>query len=291
MENTRPVWLTDRVYEKLVSAVVSRELVPGDRLTDRRLAEQLGVSRTPIREALQRMVQGGLADPHGRAGWTVAAFNPRDVEELFELRSLLEPAGIRRVIRDGDKGAMRELLEYFDRFDDSVPAERYEEYFGVDRSFHSRIVALSLNQRIVAAYRNVELQIDLGRHRLLLSTPTRVDQTLAEHRAIARAIASGDVDRAMAELTTHLSHGEQLLLQTFAEGSSERSTPTADHPGQEARGRAVAPGAPEESLRPGDGKWYTTSVARLHEVGDRHVVTVSGVDPSPEAGVRVIGSR
>lgn len=223
INNTRPVSLTDRVYAELVSAVVSRELAPGDKLTDRRLAEQLGVSRTPIREALQRMVQSGLADPHGRAGWTVAALDQRDVEELFELRSLLEPAGIRHIIQEKNEAAMKELLGFFDRFGDSVPEDRYEEYFGVDRSFHSRIVALSGNRRIVAAYRNVELQIDLGRHRLLLSTRTRVDQTLAEHKAIAAAIASGDEQRAMTELGRHLSHGVQLLLETFPVRKPERA--------------------------------------------------------------------
>jgi DNA-binding GntR family transcriptional regulator len=215
INNTRPVSLTDRVYAELVSAVVSRELEPGDKLTDRRLAEQLGVSRTPIREALQRMVQSGLADPHGRAGWTVAALDQRDIEELFELRSMLEPAGIRHIVQEQNAAAMKELLTFFDRFGDSVAEDRYEEYFGVDRSFHSRIVALSGNRRIVSAYRNVELQIDLGRHRLLLSTRARVDQTLAEHKAIAAAIASGDEEQAMIELSKHLSHGVQLLLETF----------------------------------------------------------------------------
>ena len=224
ISNTRPVSLTDQVYEELVSAVVSRELAPGDKLTDRRLAEQLGVSRTPIREALQRMVQSGLADPHGRAGWTVAALNQRDVEELFELRSLLEPAGIRHIIEEKNEAAMKELLGFFDSFGDSVPEDRYEEYFGVDRSFHSRIVALSRNRRIEAAYRNVELQIDLGRHRLLLSTHARVDQTLAEHKAIAAAIAAGDENRAMAELSAHLSHGVQLLLETFPSRTLGRAT-------------------------------------------------------------------
>jgi DNA-binding GntR family transcriptional regulator len=230
INNTRPVSLTDRVYAELVSAVVSRELAPGDKLTDRRLAEQLGVSRTPIREALQRMVQSGLAEPHGRAGWTVAALDQRDVEELFELRSLLEPAGIRHIIQENNAAAKEELLGFFDGYGDSVPEDRYEEYFGVDRSFHSRIVALSGNRRIEAAYRNVELLIDLGRHRLLLSTPTRVDQTLAEHKAIAAAIASGDEGRAITELGGHLSHGVQLLLDTFP----------ARKPGRAARPRRSA---------------------------------------------------
>lgn len=220
INNTRPVSLTDRAYAELVSAVVSGELAPGDKLTDRHLAEQLGVSRTPIREALQRMVQSGLAYPRGRAGWTVTVLKQRDVEELFELRSLLEPAGISHIIRERNAAAMSELVGFFDRFGDSVPADRYEEYFGIDRSFHSRIVALSGNGRIVAAYRNVELQIDLGRHRLLRGTRERVDQTLAEHRAIAAAIASGDEEQAMMKLAAHLSHGQQLLLGILPGGEA-----------------------------------------------------------------------
>jgi DNA-binding GntR family transcriptional regulator len=207
--------LTDRVYTELVNAVVAGELAPGDRLTDRRLAEQLGVSRTPIREALQRMVSTGLVDPRGRTGWTVAVLRPRDIQELFELRSLLEPAGVRHIVEDNDPTTAQELSTYFDRFGDSVPAARHEEYLGVDRSFHSRIVGLSSNRRIVAAYRTVDLQIDLGRHRLTMLSQERIDQTLAEHRAIAAAIAAGDLDTALAALHGHLTNGQEMLLETL----------------------------------------------------------------------------
>ena len=107
------------------------------------------------------------------------------------MRSLLEPAGVRRIVRGRDDATAKQLSTFFDRFGEFVPADVYEEYFGVDRSFHSRIVGMSGNRRIVAAYRTVELQIDLGRHRLALFPQRRVDQTLTEHRAIGKAIAPG----------------------------------------------------------------------------------------------------
>ena len=224
--NVRAPSLTDLVYTELVNAVVAGELAPGDRLTDRRLAEQLGVSRTPIREALQRMISTGLVDPRGRTGWTVAVLRPRDIQELFELRSLLEPAGVRHIVQNNDPATARELSAFFDRFGESVPAERHEEYFGVDRSFHSRIVALSANRRIVAAYRTVDLQIDLGRHRLTMLSQARIDQTLAEHRAIAAAIAAGDVETALTALYGHLSNGQGMLLETLRARATKATVAT-----------------------------------------------------------------
>jgi DNA-binding GntR family transcriptional regulator len=215
IENTRPVSLTDRVYEELVKGVVAGELRPGDKLTDRRLAEQLGVSRTPVREALQRMVSSGLADPRGRAGWTVTSLGESDIAELFELRSLLEPVGIRHIVERSDPKVLKELDTFFDRFGESVPPDRQQEYFALDTAFHSRIVALSGNRRIVGAYRNVELQVDLGRHRMSLQNQESRDATLAEHRAIARAMREGNADLACQRLQQHLSHGSRMLLETI----------------------------------------------------------------------------
>ena len=232
IKNVRLVSLTDRVYVELVNGVIAGELAPGDKLTDRRLASQLGVSRTPIREALQRLVSGGLVDPRGRAGWTVAVLSPRDIRELFELRSLLEPVGIRRIVRDKDEATAAELLAYFDRFGDVVPDSRYAEYFSADRSFHSRIVDLSQNRRLVAAYRTVELQVDLGRHRLLSQSRQRVEQTLKEHRAIAAALAAGDAEAALAALASHLTNGEAMMLESFqahGEKTSGRTGSPASH--------------------------------------------------------------
>jgi GntR family transcriptional regulator, rspAB operon transcriptional repressor len=215
IENTRPVSLTDRVYEELVRGVVAGELRPGDKLTDRRLAEQLGVSRTPVREALQRMVSNGLADPRGRAGWTVASLDEEDLAELFELRGLLEPAAIRSIVARADPKVVDELDTFFDSFGDSVPPDRQQEYFALDTAFHSRIVSLCGNSRIIAAYRTVELQVDLGRHRMNLQSQDSRDATLAEHRGIATAIRNGDADLACERLNQHLSHGRTMLLETI----------------------------------------------------------------------------
>jgi DNA-binding GntR family transcriptional regulator len=211
----RPVSLTDRVFEELVNGVVAGELGPGDKLTDRRLAEQLGVSRTPVREALQRMVSSGLADPKGRAGWTVTTLRESDIVELFELRSLLEPVGIRRIIERNDPKIFQELDSFFDPFGDVVPQDRYPDYFRVDRAFHSRIVSLCGNRRIIAAYRNVELQVDLARHRMSLQSSASVNATLTEHRGIAAAIRSYDAELAVVRLHQHLTHGQEMLFETI----------------------------------------------------------------------------
>ena len=88
------VQLGDRTFEAIRAAIVSGELAPRQALVDRQLAEQLQVSRTPVREALHRLEADGFVQPRGRAGWEVADFTEQDVRELFQLRVLLEPIGL-----------------------------------------------------------------------------------------------------------------------------------------------------------------------------------------------------
>ena len=285
IDNTRPLSLTDRVYSELVSGVVSGELAPGDRLTDRRLAEELGVSRTPIREALQRMVQGGLAEARGRAGWTVSQLGPRDIEELFQLRSLLEPAGIRRIIDEDDQAAKRELLGYFDRFGDSVAEERYEEYFGVDRSFHSQIVGLSATPGSwppTTTWSSRSTWADIA---CCWSRPERVDQDPGRAQGDRRPPwRQATADRALQRPMDRLSHGQELLLATVSP-----ATPGPRHAGLPGRPRGGFPHTIDaDDQTPGSGgaaRGWNAGLTESLSAYFWHVAYHGRVRPVAEAGV------
>lgn len=214
--------LADRVHDAIQRAIVSGKLRPGEVLRDRALAERLDVSRTPVKEALVRLESTGLVVTRGRS-WYVSPFELEDLRELSELRHLLEPVGLQRLAENLDEAAIEELSHFFDDFPESIPVERFEEYFARDHAFHKRIVECSGNSRIRSFYGVVEQHIDRGRHFLSTGTSGRVDATLREHLAVCEAIGARDFDRATAALHHHLDMGQQLMGEFIRQRSEHRA--------------------------------------------------------------------
>ncbi|GGE79136.1 GntR family transcriptional regulator [Nesterenkonia cremea] len=212
----RVVSLTDRVFEALEDAVVRGELKPGEIVTDQNLGDRLGVSRTPVREALQRLAASGLINARERGtGWQIARFDEHDLRELFELRRALEPIGLRRLLnRDTPRTAVvYELGRFFDDFHAPIEVEEYPRYFQRDNEFHKKIVACSDNRRVIGVYGIVERQIDRGRHFLSTGYQGRIEENLAEHKRITEAIAARDLESATDALLHHLHRGEELMSE------------------------------------------------------------------------------
>jgi DNA-binding GntR family transcriptional regulator len=207
------VQLGDRTYEAIRAAIVSGELAPRQALVDRQLAEQLQVSRTPVREALHRLEADGLVQARGRAGWEVTDFTEQDVHELFQLRMLLEPAGLDALAKAPDDALVERVATFFDGYDHPVAPDRYEDYVARDRAFHELLVACSGNRRLQRFYAVLGGHIDRGRHFLTGSAEGRADDTLDEHCAVAAAVADRDFARARASLLEHLRTGEELMVR------------------------------------------------------------------------------
>lgn len=226
----RPVPLSDRVYEEVEAAIIRGEFGPGDVLTDRRLAELLHVSRTPVREALQRLSSTGLVLPRSRGGWEVAGFRREDLAELFEVRRVLEPLGLEALLKEPDEAIIAEISGFFDDFPKRVTQSQYRRYFARDHAFHKRLVECSGNRRVIGFYEIIEKQIDRGRHFLSTGWEGRVDENYAEHLEICAAIGERDLEKATAALIKHLRKGEELMLayvndQQSVASDSEETTP------------------------------------------------------------------
>jgi DNA-binding GntR family transcriptional regulator len=219
------VQLGDRTYESIRAAIVGGELAPRQALVDRQLAEQLQVSRTPVREALHRLEADGLVQPRGRAGWEVTDFTEQDVHELFQLRMLLEPAGIDALAKAPDDALVERVATFFDGYDHPVAPDRYEDYVARDRAFHDLLVACSGNRRLQRFYAVLEAHIDRGRHFLTGSARGRTDDTLDEHRAVAVAVGDLDFARAREALLRHLRTGEELMVHQLRQARGEVEGP------------------------------------------------------------------
>ncbi len=211
MRPINAVHINEQVYEAIETAVVRCELGPGELLGDRQLAEALGVSRTPVRDALHRLESSGLVERRGRAGWAVSAFALRDVHELFELRRVLEPLGLERLSESWEEATVGELSRFFDDFPERIPEDLLPRYLHTDRRFHKRLVECTANGRIVRFYEVVEKQIDRVRHYVSYNYEGRVEDSLAEHREICAAIAARDLLAATGALVRHLRKVEELI--------------------------------------------------------------------------------
>lgn len=213
MKRIESVQLGDRTIAAIRSAIISGELPPGRPLLDRHLAEELGVSRTPVREALHRLEAAGLVQSRGRSGWVVSPFTESDVRELFQLRMILEPVGLDQLAAQPEEDRIAELTRFFSDYEQPIPPARYTEYFAHDDSFHQAIVACSGNGRLRGFYSVMNAHINRGRFFLIGATAGRVDETLEEHRAIISGVAARDFPAARAALLEHLKTGEELMLR------------------------------------------------------------------------------
>jgi len=217
----RPESLCDQVYQTLYAMVSRGEIDPGSRLTETRLAAQLGVSRTPVREALARLRQEGLLDLSPR-GAALSPLSREDVEEIMEMRLLLEPHIAARAasrLPAGAAGVQRlaPLRAAFERETAAASGSRAGERFAAaNRDFRAALVALAGNRRLAETARRFDSQLQALRHATLNDARNRAI-VLRHHRALAAAVSRRDAagaERVMRELMQAARLGALALLDS-----------------------------------------------------------------------------
>lgn len=195
----------DEVYAQLKRDVAEFNLVPGDRFTENELSERLGVSRTPVRQALFRLQQEGYVEVLFRSGWRVLPFDFDQFEQLYDLRMVLETTAAHRLCEDG-KRVDRELLEKLNAIWLAPAAERSTDTVQVaqwDEEFHCALVAAAGNAEMARVHRDVTDRIRIIR-RLDFTKQARIDATYDEHAKILKAIQRKRGDQAAMLLRAHI---------------------------------------------------------------------------------------
>jgi DNA-binding GntR family transcriptional regulator len=195
----------EEVYAQLKRDVADFKLVPGDRFTENEISERLGVSRTPVRQALFRLQQEGFVEVLFRSGWRVLPFDFDQFEQLYDLRMVLETTAIRHLCEDAlhvDHAALEALAAVW-----LVPAaERSSDMAQVaewDEAFHCAIVAAAGNGEMARVHRDVTERIRIIR-RLDFTQQPRIDATYEEHVKILRAVQRKRGDQAAMLLRAHI---------------------------------------------------------------------------------------
>ena len=195
----------DDVYEQLKLDVARFNLVPGDRFTENEISGRLGVSRTPVRQALIRLQQEGYVEVLFRSGWRVLPFDFDQFEQLYDLRMVLETTAAQRLCADGAR-VDRKLLDQLVAFWLAPEARRSGDTAEVaqrDEAFHCALVAAAGNSEMARVHRDVTDRIRIIR-RLDFTKPARIAATYDEHGKILRAIQRKRGDQAALLLRAHI---------------------------------------------------------------------------------------
>ena len=193
--------LAEGVYLRVKQDIFDFRLLPGDRFSEGQIAARLNVSRTPVREALQRLQKEGYLKVHFRAGWSVRELDFAQFDDLYDLRIILEVAAVRQLC-DHVERALEHLKAIWLVGLDERRADG-GEVARLDEDFHSSLVAAAGNPEVLRCHRDVTERIRILR-RLDFTEPERVAATYQEHGQILRAVLRRRADQAVMLLCAHI---------------------------------------------------------------------------------------
>ncbi len=212
-----PPHLAISIHDALKRAILAGQFRPSERINQEQIARELGVSRTPVREALHSLAREGLVELHPRRGAFVSAFGERDVSDLYEARELLEPhAAAVACLRatPAQVEVVRRLASEIER----VTGSDMERAFELNRDFHQRLCEPCDNRLLMTL-----LEIVWSQHSAInifayqRQSFEAMRRTYAQHREIVEAFASRDPDRLRELVRRHISEAHRVAIELIAE--------------------------------------------------------------------------
>ncbi|WP_370325557.1 GntR family transcriptional regulator [Euzebya sp.] len=199
------------IADRITEAIMSGSVESGSRLDEAQLATRLGVSRGPIREALQRLVAQGLLVSHRGRGTFVATLDLEDVIDVYRCRAVTEGAAIRLLMAAGDADAIAVLEDAVDRLAEAARGGEWHEITEVDLRFHESLVAAAGSKRLVRMFSTllVETRMCLIRLRTAYPVPEHI---VPQHRHLVAAIKEGDEARALELVQEHMDRAVALQV-------------------------------------------------------------------------------
>ncbi|MCF7936569.1 MAG: GntR family transcriptional regulator [Synergistales bacterium] len=195
------------VHDKVREAILDGHFLPGERLSEVELAEQLNVSRTPVREAIRQLAQTGIIELRPRKGAFVALLSIKDVNDLYELRSALELMAVQDICKNPPREELMKMHHVFSSMDNTTDPQYFLEE---DSRFHRLLRGGSGNRFLEKALTNVFDLIQLCR--LYSIAETSIERSLEEHKCIIDAVLQQDSRKATDALQNHLNYFRESLI-------------------------------------------------------------------------------
>lgn len=204
--------LRDVVFQTLRKAILTGDLKPGERLMEIHLAEKIGVSRTPIREAIRKLELEGLVTNIPRKGAMVAEISVKGLKDVLEVRRALDSFCAELAcerITEEEKEALKKACE---SFEEAIKTKDSTIIARADVSFHDKIIGATENERLVALLNNIAEQ--MYRYRFeYIKDESGHDRLVKEHRILMEAIISGDINAARAAAREHIDNQEASIIK------------------------------------------------------------------------------
>lgn len=211
MSNGSNATYQQQAYEFVKNKIINLGFKPGEYITDSQIAEDLNISRTPVREAFHRLENEELLVYETRRGWKVYALMLADINEIFDIKIELEGMIARKAAACTDEALREQLEQACQKMEEAAQSENMEVWLEADRLFHDTIFAMAANRRAQRVVKNLNDQW----HRLrigFLAMQGRVKQSVAEHKTIAHSILASDGDQAEQTMQNHLDNVRKDLV-------------------------------------------------------------------------------
>ena len=209
--DTPEVPLREKAFSTLKQRIIEGAIPPGTVLSESRIADDLGISRTPVREALVRLTHEGLAQRFPGRGVIVLELSARECLDVIEVQACLEQFAITRIVEQGRGLDAEELKRLLDVQRQAIQAGDRQRFLEYDRTMHLEIVKGTDNSKLALVMQNASDLLMYAGHRAL-HNETRMRETLSEHEALVRALADGNLAAALQASKTHIQGAKRRLL-------------------------------------------------------------------------------
>lgn len=212
--------LAQRAYEAIRQAIRSRRFRSGDRLVESELAQMLGLSRTPIREALLRLQAQGLAEQHAHRGFSVIEFDHAMLLELYQMREALEGTAARLAAKGADEAQLSWLRSLHTEYAELIHSGNASELALKNRQFHEALILCAHNRFLIRIMEPLQDALGLlGESNL--SDPARARENITDHESILLALEAGDAERAQAAAVQHVRRAYSARMRRLFDVSGQ----------------------------------------------------------------------
>jgi len=203
--------LGQHVFENLKQAVIKGKIIPGSRLIESRLAETLGISRTPVREAIHKLEREGYLKKLPRGGFTVLGFSREDIEETFGIRSILESYAARLAAIKHQEAELKPLEDKIKAYQKCLDKNDLDPLLKINTEFHELLYALSRSPRLVKMINDLKDQIYRYR-KVILKNEKLARISNEDHKRMLEYIRRRDAEGVEKLVRDHLIRGQKAVL-------------------------------------------------------------------------------
>lgn len=211
----KPTTLAIEIARHLREAIIKGRLGPGERLNETKLTRELALSRSPVREAIRILETEGLLTSEPHRGARVRPLSDQDLEEIFDVRLMIESHGLRRGTPKPTAQVIAPLRRAVDDARSALAADAFDRWHQASLRFHDGLVALAANRHLTRLHE--ELKVSLRRYQIsVIGLPGQPERWQTEHEAILDALESGKVDRGIELVAAHITNLKEAVRKAMA---------------------------------------------------------------------------